>query len=91
MATKDASPSSMTLPQTSPSHPLPPAIVPPPSEVSQHSMFEPRIPRDLSWKSISMKIPKKKILDTVWGEVKHGETLAVMGPSGRESFCSFQT
>jgi ABC-type transporter Mla maintaining outer membrane lipid asymmetry ATPase subunit MlaF len=46
-------------------------------------MFEQRIPKDLSWRSILMKVSKKKILDKAWGEVNHGETLAVMGPSGR--------
>lgn len=49
---------------------------------SQPSMLESRIPNDLSWQHISMATKKRKILNSVWGEVKHGETLAVMGPSG---------
>lgn len=52
---------------------------------SQPSMFETRVPQDLSWQHISMTIKKRKILHSVWGEVKHGETLAVMGPSGQFS------
>lgn len=49
---------------------------------SQSSMFATRVPNDLSWGSISLATNNRKILRNVWGNVGHGETLAVMGPSG---------
>jgi ABC-type transport system involved in cytochrome bd biosynthesis fused ATPase/permease subunit len=58
---------------------------------SQSSMFEPRIPNDLSWTNISLETKTRKILRNVWGEVKHGETLAVMGPSGHFLYCQSES
>lgn len=54
----------------------------PSSSTLKKSFSSNKTARDLKWKNINFNVGDKKILTDCWGEVKAGETCAVMGASG---------